>query len=436
MKAQIRGMTAFFTLLTVVFLFGCGGSDKQFIDSSNFREASYCGKCHRELFEQWKGSPHNNAQNDPIYQKLYLLADKETGGKAEELCAASVCHTPIGNLAAEIPPIDGSKLSSIANQGIQCDFCHTISDSVKVGNGSYKVEAGKVKRGPFKDSESPAHDTAYSSLHTQARFCGMCHNVNHPVNGLPLQATFTEWAESPYNTGDADTSTPCQGCHMTPGPGETSSNPGKASSIGPERALIFTHDVTGANVALSQLMGSPHHARLAEERLKAAARIGISAPPLVNKSQPLPVEVTVKNVGAGHMLPTGLTEMQQMWLEVVASDANGNYVFSSGFVDNDGRIDPGCVMYNTVFADSKGKRTTHIWFAEKLLSDNRISPGQMKLEKYNIKVPNNVAGPITVEVRLRYRSAPQELVDELLRPDSFKLPITDMAKTSTVVQVQ
>jgi len=436
MKLQLKKMASLLTLALLLVLCGCAGSKKKIADSSEFRQPTYCAKCHRDLYNQWKGSPHNNSQKDPIYQKLYLLADKESDGQAENVCAASVCHTPIGHLAAEIPPIDGSKLSDIAKLGVQCDFCHTVSDFEKVGNGSYVVSPGKVKRGPFKNAKSPAHKTEYSKLHTEAVFCGLCHNVNHPQNNLPLEATFTEWEEGPYNTGDADTSTTCQDCHMTPGPGETFPNPGRAASIGPERDHIFTHDFAGANVALAKIMNSPHHGELAEERLKAAATVEVVAPGTAEKGKPMPIEVRVKNVGAGHMIPTGVTELRQMWLEVLASDAEGSYFFGSGTLDNEGNVDPGGVMYNTVMGDIKGRRTTHIWKAEKILSDNRIAPGQMKTEAYNINLPQDVIGPIGIEVRLRYRSAPQDLIDELLGKDRIELPIVDMAKASTVVPLK
>lgn len=436
MKVQSKKMTVCLTMFLLIMLIGCSGSKKQYFESTQFREASFCQKCHGEIYSQWEGSTHSFAQKDPIYLKLYLLAEKETKGEAEKFCTASICHTPIGNLANEIPPIDGSKLSEIAKYGVQCDFCHTVSDMEKVGDGSYIVSPGKVKRGPFKKSKSPTHKTKFSRLHTEARFCGICHNVNHPVNGLALESTFTEWEEGPYNTGDPDTATTCQDCHMTPGPGETYPNPGKASSIGPEREHIYTHDFAGANVALAKLIGSEKHAKLAEERLKGAASVAVTGPEYANRGQAISVNVTVSNIGAGHNIPTGLTEIRQMWLEVLATDGNGNYIFSSGFVDSNGRIDPGAVMYHTTLGDAKGRKTNHIWFAEKILSDNRIPAGKSSVEKFDLKIPDDASGPLVVSAKLRYRSAPQDLVDELLGPDTFILPITDMTEGSAVVQIR
>jgi len=435
MKLQSKRMTACFTVLLAVSLIGCGGSERQVIDSSKFKDSTYCEKCHRDIYGQWTKSPHNYSYNDPIYQKLYLLADKETKGKAEETCAGSVCHAPVGSLAGEIPPADGSKLSEIAKEGIFCDFCHTVSDMEKVGNGLFVMSPGKVKRGPFEDAVSPVHETEYSRMHTEARFCGICHNFNHPVNDLPLITTFTEWEDSQYNTGDPETSTACQDCHMTPGPGEKGNNPGIAASLGPNRNLIFTHNIVGANIALAQIIGSPTHAQLAEERLKSAASISINNPPTAEKGTSVPVEVTVKNIGAGHMLPTGVTELRQMWVQVTATDSSGNFIYSSGFLDSKGNVDDKCTMFNTVFADLDGKKTSHSWLAEKVISDNRIPPGESKSEKFEIKIPKDTSGQITIDVKLRYRSAPQDLIYELLDSEAKKLPITDMASSRAVITI-
>jgi len=50
------------------------------------------------------------------------------------------------------------------------------------------------------------------------------------------------------------------------------------------------------------------------------------------------------NIRAGHNLPTSLTNVRQMWLEVTAKDEAGKVLFSSGAVSPDGALpdDPGC----------------------------------------------------------------------------------------------
>ena len=54
----------------------------------------------------------------------------------------------------------------------------------------------------------------YSALHTTSKICGGCHNVDHPVNGMHLETTYTEWEKSPQ----ARKGIQCQDCHMSESP--------------------------------------------------------------------------------------------------------------------------------------------------------------------------------------------------------------------------
>jgi len=422
----------------VIGLTSCGGGNtsRNILDSFNlFQSSQYmdhhvCMTCHPEIYGQWSLSMHNNSYKDPLFQKVYELAVKDTGGDKtiEAFCIA--CHSPIGFTSGEIPPSDGSKLSEIAKDGVQCDFCHTVKKSHGIGNFAAINKPGDIKWGPFDDAISSFHQTEFSELHTKAEFCGMCHNVSHPNNNLPLENTYTEWKEGPYSAQGIQ----CQDCHMTPGPGVTKPNPGKAAIMGPEREHIYTHSVVGGNVAVAKLLGSVERASLAEERLQAAASLEIIPPKAMNPGEKAILKIKVTNQGAGHYLPTGLTETRQMWLYVKIKDREGKTIFSSGELDMHGEIKEGSIIYNTVVADSSGKPTHKVWRAEKIIYDHRIPPKESVTETYSFKVPNSSPGPFTVETVLKYRSAPQEFVDELLGKDSFELPITDMASASAKIE--
>ena len=58
-------------------------------------------------------------------------------------------------------------------------------------------------------------------------------------------------------------------------------------------------------------------------RLKSAARLEVRAPASAAPGASLGFEVAVTNVGAGHNLPTSLTELREMWVEVTIRDAGG-----------------------------------------------------------------------------------------------------------------
>ncbi len=399
-----------------------------FIKSSQFNDPdNFCLLCHRTIYDQWKGSMHNNSYQDPVFQKVLAVASRDTNGKIDKYCA--FCHTPIGVMSREFPPLDGSKLSEIAKKGIQCDFCHTISGSKGIGNCAFISSPGPVKRGPFKDSIS-VHDTAYSELHTKGEFCGMCHNVNHPENNLALEKTYTEWKEGPYPREGIQ----CQDCHMTPGPGVTKPNPGQASQFGPMRPHIYTHEFVGGNAVVTALLGSALHQMLAEERLKAAAQLEIVSSPKVTLGAKNEVQVKVTNKGAGHYLPTGLTEVRQIWLDFKVTSADGKVIYHSGKLDTDGEIDPKAVIYHTILGDKNGKPTEKVWFAEKILSDKRIPPKETVTEKYFFEVPVGIQLPLTIEVILKYRSAPQHLIDELFGKKKIILPIIEMTTAKAQIQ--
>lgn len=399
------------------------GGGEQRASQYQFLDPAACSGCHDLLFSQWKSTMHANSFTDPFYWNEAKLAGEEAGDKVRNFCHS--CHSPAGTLIGNIPA-DAAKADAITKAGVFCDFCHTVTSSKGIGNASYIVETGQTKRGPYKDSYSPFHLTEYSEFHTKAEFCGMCHDVYHPTNGLKIEETYTEWKNSPY----AKRGIVCQDCHMTPGPGVTKPNPGAVAVGGPNREHFWTHFTIGANVFMAQYLDLPETATLALERLKSAARLAANASRTPNG---LRLNVTVSNVGAGHKLPTGLTEMRHMWLEVVVKDAAGKTVYSSGVLDGAGKLPDGTRMFYTVLGDANGRPTTKVWEATQILTDTRIPPGESRTESFNVPLAGGARPPFTVTVRLLYRSAFQDTIDKLL-PDKPTVPAVEMTKAALTVK--
>ncbi|MDH7500860.1 MAG: multiheme c-type cytochrome [candidate division NC10 bacterium] len=391
------------------------------VTAKDFEPPEDCGECHDQIHSQWEGGLHANAWKDPAYTALHQLGSKETGGLVDRYCVG--CHAPIAVLGGEVKPGQDSQISELAQKGVQCDFCHTISGSKGIGNASSISSPGPIKRGPFKDSESLAHETAYSELHTRAEFCGMCHDVYHPVNGLPLEKTYTEWYEGPYPARGVK----CQDCHMTPGITRFQENPGQAAIMGPKRGHIWTHNIVGANASMTALMGFQAHSEMALKRLRSAATLQILTPSGARAGEMTTLRVKVTNVGAGHFLPTGLTESREMWLEVMVTGPDGKKLFHSGRVDEKGEIDPEAVLYHTVFANTKGEPVgARVWEADHLLWDHRIPPLGHALERFSLQLPAGIRGKCRVEARLLYRSFPQSLVNLLFGEKAALWPIHEM----------
>ncbi|KKH50926.1 multiheme c-type cytochrome [Methanosarcina sp. 1.H.A.2.2] len=391
--------------------------------SDQFSKSGICSNCHGSSFGEWDGSMHSNADSDFFYQAMlqeYGVA-AEAQGLSPEFC--SRCHTPIGVVSAEIPPLDGSQLSEVSKEGVQCDFCHSVAESEGIGNAPYVLEPGDVKWGNRADAESPSHEIEAHEFYNESGYCGMCHNIYHPVNNLTLAATYTEWEESPY----AEEGVTCQACHMTPGIVGFEENPGKAASTGPEREHVYTHNFVGANAFVTGIMGEGRHEKRAIEYLQHAAELEVTAPDSAEPGENVEMEVEITNTGAGHKIPTGVTEEREIWLELIALDGEGKEIYHSGELDEKGIIDPRATVYHTVFADSEGNPTVKVWEAESILSDNRISPKESVVEKHSFIMPENASNPISTKAVLHYRSAAQEHIDELFGEGAYSVPVIDMA---------
>ncbi len=410
---------------------------------NQFIDPEICEGCHSEIFNQWNGSMHSKAFIDPVWRAATKLFFKDATKSDEilEMKACVKCHTPLGFRSYSIssPADDYDKLAELPAQGIFCNWCHNINEVKHLGDAGYEVEPGggeddpSTMLGPFKDSDSPYHPTKYSELHTKSEFCGLCHNVSHAANGLPIEQTYNEWKNSPYNTTNPDTTVNCQDCHMRQRPGipstgktERPDNPGTACDDGPEREHIWTHYFVGANAVVTKLLGSELHANMAIERLQNAADLELLKDSTYSKNQLSHIKVKVINSGAGHYLPTGLTEVRQMWLDVKVTDAKGKVLLRSGKVDSDGNIDENAVKYHTVLGNAKGKPVLNVAKADRILYDHRIPPKGYSIESYTFYIPDNAVSPLAVEVRLKYRSASQSLTDILLGDNAPKIPVIEM----------
>jgi len=426
-------------VVSMVLLMGASPSVEGHYKLSRFISPETCGGCHSEIYEQWNNSMHSLAQKDPVYLQVSDFVRQGLTDK-DEILEAEVCvkcHVPVGVITGypKKNSDDRTKISELANNGIQCDYCHSATGADRPYNNGLKIVPGHgedepgIKWGPFSDSVSDFHETKFSKFHTESRICGTCHNVKHVAFGTDLETTYDEWKKGPYNSSDPKKMVTCQGCHMyqregVPATGSTPrpENPGQAADDAPERKHIFTHYFVGANSFMPGQFNDQTKSKMAEDRLKNAASISVN----YNKAQPGQIDVQIKNIGAGHSLPTGLTHVRQMWLEVVVRDEQGKTVYSSGSLDRDGYIPEEALIFNTVFGDGKGNPVSNIAKAREVLRDKRIAPLESITE--TVKVPEKGWKNLKVHVKLLYRSAPQKALDTIMGRGKVKLPVIEMAR--------
>jgi len=348
-----------------------------------FPPAEECG-CHAQRVSEWSASMHVRALADPAFVYKTAQADKATGGKLGPFC--KTCHAPaaamVGAFSANTTPTGG------AGQGIGCVFCHQVTGtSQPVANVSHLVEASGVYRAQIADAKAP-HPARFSSFHRDSALCGGCHNVNHPINGMHLEATYAEWLASPY----AKEGVACQSCHMGDQPGNAAPVRGQAAAGAHPRDDIFYMTFAGANVA----QGDPV---LARKNLQAAAKVELDVASIIEPGTPALATVTITNVGAGHYLPTGLTEVREMWAEIVAIGEDGEEAVL------------GERRFGTILQDDAGKAPVELWEATRIKSDDRIPPRGSVTVSATVEMPAE-DDAYMIEARLNYRSLPEEFAAE------------------------
>lgn len=366
----------------------------------SFESAGGCG-CHSTLSQQWAQSMHAQALSDPIFRAKLDEANAASDGKLGAFCLK--CHGPNATMVGDVSSADMSQASS---EGITCMFCHQVVGLAEgePGNTSQLLELDGTRRAQLEDPQA-RHPAAYSEVHTRSAICGGCHNVNHPINGMHLESTFREWAESPY----AEEGVACQDCHMSREPGIRGPSTDTAANGGPQRDNIYYMTFTGANAILG-----PRDAAIT--RLKNSATVEIEIAEVVTPGSEASVTVTTSNTGAGHYLPTGLTEVREMWLEVTATDASGTVVTL------------GEHRFGTILEDAKGNAPAELWDAVAIKSDDRIPPRESVVDTFTFRMPEG-ADASTLKAALYYRSVPEELAKKA----GVDNPTTEMASAEARV---
>ncbi len=406
-----------------------------------------CGQCHSRQYEGWKGSMHANSFKDPVFQALWAIGEKATNGRFRNHCAG--CHSPIGTVTNTIkfdPKLGkhgGFTAPPMAANGVSCDVCHTIKGTnvqrtatLEHGNASIILDPGNVKRGSLKNSSSPYHDTAYSPLHTSSKFCGNCHNIFHPENKFPIERTYDEWKYSIY----AQNGIQCMDCHMVPvstairvadelkRPHDLKDSQigGFAGLGGPWRKVVHDHYFVGGNaVVTAALQGKKSlNYEQAIQRLKSAASLKLFIKP--RKTPGLHrLKLRVTNERAGHNLPTSLTEVRQIWIEIVVHDEKGNELLRSGTLTDKRALPEDTVIFNAQAVDKDGKHTEYPWEVTRFITANTIPPRGYKYGKYSFYIPPDTKS-IKVTARLHYRSFSQKLADLLLGKGKLIVPSVEM----------
>lgn len=400
---------------------------------AEFTPPETCGGCHPQQYKEWNGSVHALAFQDPVYQGELNKAVKAVGHEISRQCEG--CHSPAGMVTGEIKGPGLKGLSPMAMAGVSCDICHSISGTTHLQTPTHEPENGSmiltpgvetkdgvqlVKHGPFPPSEECGggfHECKESPLHLRGELCASCHQVYHYEAHFPLEATYNEWKHGPY----AQRSILCQDCHMV----EIDTFLRTADKFVKPKREEYHHYFSGANYLLYYLARAAANKTgdqemadnlskkydMAVARLKAAAELEID--PIYSDGRLSEVRVRVKNIRAGHNLPTSLTNVRQMWLEVTAKDDKGKVLMTSGTLTGKGELPENTRIFNSDGMGDNFHFAIDPWVVTAFSRHDTIPPRGYREVFYaipSVKQQKN----IKFEAKLRYRQAPQGVAEALL----------------------
>jgi hypothetical protein len=334
-----------------------------------FKISYSCANCHQERYDEWSRSMHALAVNDPIFEAAYLRA-LESNPKYSSYCLT--CHSPTTRITNDL-----NLTKSISVEGVTCSFCHTVTG---VENNSYNLSQNNPMQGPYMDSKTDAHASAYSGLHTKSEFCAGCHDFS--INGVPISQTYTEWKEGPY----AAEGKQCQDCHMK-------TKTGAAAKNGTIREKVYQHFWYGGHTG---------------QFLNNAFQINSSIQRTENRVK---VTLNISNDNVGHMIPSGLPS-RKVVLDFNASDKQGQEIYSAQ------------KAYSKTIVDRYNNEVSDFWKAVSVAKDNRFKPGESRIEVFEFDAPNGT-DEINIQASLKY-----ELEAEIITKETESVNV-ELASIST-----
>jgi len=373
---------------------------------SDFSSASQCKSCHPNYYNEWKGSMHAYAFVDPI-NTVWMegLRNSLGAGELDQLCVQ--CHSPIGMLTGETPiGFDKDNVDPLVKEGITCDACHLMEAPSGTALGKdikyhYDVNSGN-RYGQIMDPiPNDFHPSAGKALYQQSVSCLPCHDFING-SGLLAEVTNTEWIRSAYVAMGIE----CQNCHM-----QTYSGP--AAVGGPQRNNLHRHDFIGVDIALiDNFPGKAEQIQKIEQLLQNSVTMTVELPDSVQPNSTLQMKATVTNDNVGHDIPSAVTFVRQMWLEVTVTSA-GDTLYKSGYFDANGDLmdehsvnpngDPDLVLFQSALY--KGNQPGNVVTADSIKIGS-IAPFQSRSGEYSIPLLSIPGNTVNVKVRLRFRTFP------------------------------
>jgi hypothetical protein len=389
-----------------------------------------CNQCHQTHYNDWSGSMHAYASDDPVFVAMNARAQRETNGAVGSFCVK--CHAPMA--VQQGATTDGLNLASVPQKlkGVTCFFCHSVDDVGAAHDNGLTLATDLVMRGPFplpgstdQATPNPVHQSKYSTLHdrdqaSSASMCGSCHDVLNPL-GAAEERTFAEWQASVFSTPQFGVT--CGQCHMAQ---STNLEP---VAVGGVARRLHAHNFPAVDQALTP--GFPNAATqqtAIQSFLDSTLQTAVC---VENRGGQSSLRVIIDNVAAGHGFPSGAAQDRRLWIEIIASQA-GNVLYQSGVVPAGSNPvvnpDPDAWLMRDCMFDQTGKSVNMFW-QEASFEGNEL-PAQLTADmtdprfyqshvywRFPLLTASDTyfnGTPDTVTVRFRLQAIGQDVLQDLV----------------------
>ncbi len=420
-----------------VWLFACNNKVEG-LTVEQLQDPQPCAEGHPAHHEQWSGSMHAYASEDPIFRALNEKGQEETGGELGDFCVQ--CHAP---LAVDLGlTTDGLNLDTIPDHllGVTCYYCHQIESVTDDHNNPLTIAMDRTMRGAIRDPlDNEAHPSAYSALLDRkdldsSSACGSCHDIVTPL-GAHIERTHFEWQESLFSQPLFGLN--CGSCHMT-------GSDGVAAEVeGVSLRRIHDHSMPGMDLAVTPFPQMEAQRAAVQEILDDTVVSYLCVQPPTSTTT-LAV-VSLENVAGGHYFPSGATSDRRVWVEIAAYE-DGTKFWSSGDLADDEPLldreasDPDLWRMHSTLLDSDGAPTHAFWeaadidYGDLLKVQTSLDPTDPAFVQTHQTRNYLIRGgtPDRVTVSVKARPVPLDLIDELIDEGRLDPAVRDAIPTFTL----
>jgi hypothetical protein len=447
-------------------LVACNGDEKK-LTVEELQDPAACMECHPKHYEQWAGSMHAYASEDPVFVAMNNRGQRETSGKLGEFCVS--CHAP---MAVALGLTEGLKNGGSfdpaalppAARGVTCFFCHNVDNVTDIHNNPLKLAMDQTMRGGLEDPKgNPAHHSKYDTLMdsdlNESEMCGACHDINVPeeingvAGGVDVERTFAEWKGTFFHTDKSPgIHLTCGGCHM----GSTSEPIADFKGVGTRDFGFHDHTMPAIDQALTPFPGiaeqaagikdllEPSIAIIGPNRLGDSPLGGICVEPIGGGQ----IRLRVDSLFLGHSFPSGAAQDRRVWVELIAYDASNNVIFSSGVVpdgmDPEAINDPNLLgLWDRTF--KKDNSEAHFFWDiarvdSKLIlgpvTNDPLDPRADHSVKHVYPIPGLSGTVDRITARVRVRALPYSALDLLIGSGDLAPEIRDRVPTIDIASTR